>query len=399
MKKSALFGFSGLLALSFIVSEPAQAKQSPMVAPVGLTTSQGFEAFTPRPTRRTKFDYSLWDEALDDMVLDLGPSLRRRSQKPRAQVGTRLIRGHDSAYRLEGSRFTFAYVNDSYKEGLTDYRKDLERLGTKYDVASLSRNEQLAYWINLHNVALIEQISDAYPIKRPSRIKIEMNGVKVPLDDAKFITVKGMALSLKDIREEIVYANWKDDPRVMYGFFRGDIGGPRLSPIAFTGQSVDYMLDQNADEFVNSLRGFNSGSRTRNVSKLYEEVSPVFFAGSDTALVQHMSRHARPEVQAELLQSKPIRYESYDNTVADLSAGNGIGASALNVDSANIRGGAAVSYEVGQLLRELDNKYEILIREGLIGTPNGVVIIEDIETEDLAPDPQYSPLLEQGGDE
>jgi hypothetical protein len=393
MKYSTLLGLSSVLALSFAVAAPAAAKQSPMVAPVAMSTSQGFDAFTPRPTRNTKFDYSLWDEALDDMVLDMGPSLRRRSQKPQAQVGTRLVRGHDSAYRLEGSRFTFAYVNDSYKEGLTEYRNDLERLGTKYDVASLPRNEQLAYWINLHNVALIEQISDAYPIKRPSRIKVEVNGVKTPLDNAKFISVKGMNLSLKDIRENIVYANWKDDPRVMYGFFRGDIGGPRLSPIAFTGSGVEYMLDQNAEEFVNSLRGFNLGSRSRNVSRLYEETSPFFFPGSEASLISHMQKFARPEVVADLQQSKPIRFDAYDNTVADLSAGNGLGSSALNVNSANARGGGTLSFEAAQLLRELDNKYEILIREGLVGTPNGVVIIEDIETEDLTPDPRYSPLV------
>ena len=330
------------------------------------------------------------------MVLDLGPSLRRRAGRPAAQTGTRLVRGHTSAYRLEGSRFTFAYVNDTFEEGLRDYREDLEQIGTEYDIASLPRNEQLAYWINLHNVALIEKISEAYPVRRPSRIKLDVRGQKVVLDEAKFITVKGVPLSLEDIRTRIVYPNWKDDPKVMYGFFRGDIGGPRLAKYAFTGDAVDYMLKENAEEFVNSLRGFDLSRSARNVSEVYEETQPFFFPSLERDLIAHMRVYARPEVAQELAQGKPIKFANYEDDVADLSGGNGIGASALNTSSTNVRGGGPLSYEALQLLRETEDKYRTLIREGLVGNNGGEVIIEDITTEDLAPDPEFSPLLDQG---
>ena len=377
-------------ALTLTPALPSLAQQPQVASPVPVTAAaSGFERFTPRPAKRTSFDYGVWDDALDDMVLDLGPSLRRRAGRPTAQVGTRIAKGHSSAYRLEGSRFTFAYVNDTYREGLEQYRKDLEELGTRYDIATLSRDEQLAYWINLHNVALIEKIAEGYPIRRPSRINVKVDGTKHPIDEAPFITVKGQRLSLRDIRTRIVYPNW-NDPRVTYAFFRGDIGGPRLAPNAFTASRLDYMLDENAREFVNSLRGFNLARDSRKVSKIYEEVAPFYFPSLERDLIRHMSLYARPEVAQEMAEPRPVEYDRYEDDVADLSGGNRLGASALNTASTRVNG-VGVSFEVAQLLRETNEKFRELRSEGLVGGAQGTVIIEDIETEDLTPDPEYSP--------
>ena len=387
---------SFFLALS-LGAVPAFADQAPRAGVAGVVPSvqatDAFSAFVPRPSNLRRLDYQVWDEALSDMVLDLGPSLRRRESKPLAQVGTRISRGHTSPLRLEGSRFTFAYVNDTYREGLREYREDLERLGTQVDIATLPKDEQLAYWLNLHNVALIEKISEAYPVRRPSSIDLEVGGVKTPLDRAKFITVKGVPLSLHDIRTKIVYPNWPERPEVIYGFFRGDIGSPRLAETAFTGSSVTYLTSDNADEFVNSLRGFELGNSSRNVSEIYREAAPFFFPDLERDLVAHLSKWAGPDVEEDVRRPRPIKFARYDDTVADLSAGNRLGANANNVQSSN-RFPPGVSYEAAQLLRETGEKYRVLLREGKIGTAVGTVIIEDIDTEDLAPDPRYSPLLD-----
>jgi len=217
-----------------------------------LTSAVNFDRFIPRPGNKSlRMDYSIWDEALNDVILDLGPSTRNRATRPQAQVGTRMVLGHKSQYRLEGTRFTFAYLNDEFKAGLTTYREDLERIASDYDITTFSRAEQLAYWFNLHNVAMIEQIAHAYPVDSPKRIKIRVDGKKVPLDEARFLNIQGQKLSLKDIRTEIVYKNW-NNPDVIYGFFHGDIGSPALQRYAFTASDTDLMLSQNADDFVNS---------------------------------------------------------------------------------------------------------------------------------------------------
>jgi len=207
---------------------------------------------------------------------------------------------------------SFSLLNDEYKQALRDYRLDLEAVGNQIDIVRMNRNEQLAYWLNLHNIVMIDQIVQNYPTKRPSRIKVD--GVAV--DKAKLITIKGQALSLKDIRERIVYPNWKN-PNVIYGFFRGDIGSPALLDYAFTAQNVGASLASAGKEFVNALRGFNEGSKTRNVSKIYDEAKGFYFPNFETDLERHLLLHARAEVQEEIRTNKPMKIDRYDDVVAD----------------------------------------------------------------------------------
>lgn len=381
MQKPKLYLLSGSIFLSCSLITPALANnidQSSIPSTTSAITLGALDIFKPRPSGKSiRIDYSVWDDALDDVILDLGQSTRNRAGKPQAQVGTRMVRGHKSAYRLEGTRFTFAYLNDEYKQGLTDYRKDLEDIGTNYNISELPRNEQLAYWLNLHNVAMIEQIALDYPMSTPSAIKVKIDGEKYLLNDAKFMTIRGQKLSLRDIREKIVYPNWKD-PNVIYGFFRGDIGSPMLPRYAYTAADVQVTLTENADDFINSLRGFNLSSKTRNVSALYEEVAPFYFKNWNSDLQTHLLSHANEEVSEEILTQKPFKIDKYDSMIGDLSGGRRLGASGL----ANSNSNGNVPFEVARLLTEVRDKKQYLRARGLINTNKGYVIIEDLVPEE-----------------
>jgi len=339
-------------------------------------TNQSFAKFQPKSNSiKSKLDYSIWDEALEKVVIDLGPSTRLRAKSATASIGSRFVKGHKTEYRLEGSRFTFEYITDDYAEGLTDYRLDLQDIATKHDITRFSKDEQLAFWLNLYNVATIEKIADAYPIERPDRIKIKVNGVKYSLEDAPFINVLGQDLSLKDIRENIVYRYW-NDPVVIYGFFRGEIGGPILQRYAFTGDRVDEMLSQNADDFVNSLRGFNLGHSTRYVSELYQESAAFFFPDFENDLVPHLTAYANETVRSELANPFPIKVERYDNVIADLSRGARLGSSGAPTNT------GPISAEILRMLREVEEKRDYQIRRGDVNRNKGFVIIEDLVPEE-----------------
>ena len=210
-----------------------------------------FDKFVPRPAKQTSLDYAIWQDALQYMVLRMGLSTREGATRPDPTIGSRRVWGHDSRVRMEGNRIPFSLMDEAAIATFTEYRQDLERVATQVDIASLPRAEQLAFWINLHNVAMIEQIALNYPLKAPSRLLLGEN--KTPLDVTPFITVNGVSMSPKDIRTRIVYPNWKD-PKVIYGFFRGDVGSPSIQREAHTGENVDRLLLEGANEFVNSLR-------------------------------------------------------------------------------------------------------------------------------------------------
>ena len=127
-------------------------------------------------------------------------------------------------------------------------------------------------------------------------------------------------MSPQDIRTKIVYPNWSD-AKVIYGFFRGEVGGPSIQRSAFSGTNVDVLLGEAADEFVNSLRGVESFGKNISVSKIYEEAAPFYFPRMDDDLRAHLSEHAAEEVAGLLAKGGEIEINKYEDRVADLAGG------------------------------------------------------------------------------
>lgn len=338
-----------------------------------------YDKFSPKvQTGKTELDYQIWDTALQSVVLRLGDSIRRRARRPSPELGTRLVGGHKSAYRLEGSRVTFSYMDEEFKRNLSAYRADLVRISNQIDLTSLAKKEQLAFWYNLHNVLVIENIALNYPTKKPARLLLGAN--KQPFHDAKLVTIKGVPLSLRDIREKIVYKNW-ESPKVIYGFFYGNIGGPALQNYAITGENVDTVLSMHAREFINSLRGFHAERNSLNVSVLYEEARPYFFNNWPVDLKEHLAKYATPDVTEQLQQDKPIVIDSFDDIVADLMGGSMSITSYVSLSTDDLFAPIGVPPEIARLINELHNKSVIMRRRGMVSS-GGTVIIEDIYTND-----------------
>ena len=390
MTKLKTLLLSSLSAIFLAEMSHAQTLQlnSPSAVPAngatsGITVSNSeFSIFTPQQQTHSKsIDYSVLDAILSNVVVDLGPSTRIFQRRPDPELGTRIVTGHTSPYRLEGKRIMFSFLDNDFKSGVSDYRKDLQEVGSKIDLTRFSRDEQLAYWLNLHNVAVIEQIALNYPAKSPRKIKIDVNGNKVDFHNAKFMTVKGVSLSLRDIREKIVYPNW-DSPEIIYGFFHGDIGSPSVQEYAFTPDRFDFIFSSNAEEFVNSLRGVRETSKGISISEIYENEGRFYFKDSDAALRQHLLKHANEDVR-EILQSGENFVSSRPvDVIADLAGGSRrIPNLAVQSSDLSDNRNRNLPPGVARILRESANKYEILRRRGVVGgIRNGTVTIQDIET-------------------
>lgn len=350
-----------------------------------------YERFAPRTSADdTRLVWRAWDDALSWFVLNMGPSLRQLAPRREPSIGTRFVFGHDSRYRLEGNRVAFQFLEDKQRAALTEYREDLQRIGTEIDIAGLPRNEQLAFWINLHNVAVIEQLALAYPVMSPD--KVSVGGV--PLDEAKFITVAGVPLSPQDIRTGIVYPNW-DDPRVIYGFFRGAIGGPSISRRAYNGRDIARQLAENASEFVNALRGVDGSGDKLKVSRIYAEARPFYFPDWERSLRAHLAAYADGEVARLVAAGGPVEASIYETDIADLSKGEREpaysqtdecpaepGSNGGNRPSFNAPGSCPrrsdVPLAVQRFEEERREKIERLVERGMIGT----VIIREVRDEE-----------------
>jgi hypothetical protein len=305
MKRALLVGLTAALlaTTSTLAATPAQ-------------DFQRFERFDD--SSRRHIDYSIWTDLLHDMVLNV-PIMDREPERTRTiNTGTRTSTANESRYRYEANRVAYHLMSDEYRDAVSAYRADLEALPSQVDLSTFSSNEQLAYWLNLHNVAVIEQVMLNYPFTRVNRQNA--HGTNENMFEAKILTVAGVPLSLNDIRLRIVYQNW-NDPLVMYGFFNGAIGGPEISRDAYDGDTVWAQLDRNAREFVNSLRGVEVSRSELRVSHLYAEAAH-FFPDFDTDLRRHLSRFATEETAEQLVPGRRVRANIEDWHIADLINGS-----------------------------------------------------------------------------
>lgn len=343
--------------------EPAVATSSPDTG--GEARPNSFAIFTPSSAPvRHKITYDIWDYALQQMVVWMGPSLRKRPYIFQQDAAQRRIRaGHNSRFRNEGSLVAFSRMGQKAISSFTEYRQELEEVADTLDVTSLPRNEQLAFWLNLHNVAMVEQIATHWPVRQPRSLLID----GVPLNESRFITVRGVSMSLRDIHENIVYANWRD-PKVIYGFWLGEIGSPSLERVAFTGGNVSSLLAVKAEEYINSLRACEKRGDTLYISTLYEDVGRFFFSDFDDDVRAHMTEFANEDVAKLIERTQQTKPSIREWDIADMSGGR---RDSIAVERAR----PGFSAGMGEVLLQRRRKFEQLKKEEL---PTGRVYFTEI---------------------
>ena len=347
-----------------------------------------FETFEPYTANsETTIDYQVWSEMLEAIIFDVGMSDRYVPRGRIVETGSRITGQSTSRYRTEGNRVIFHLLEDFHKEAISSYRQDLEALPDQLPLSNLSRNEQLAYWLNLHNVIVIDEIAKRYPLRNVDRIRLEDGG---SLHEGHVTTIQGVPLSLNDIRLNIVARYW-DDPVVLYGFFSGGVSSPSLQARAFTGTNVMRLLTRNAEEYVNALRGVENTAPPLRVSEMYFEAQDMFPTWPDD-LITHLDRFADEDVAELLDDANRVVSIQYDWDIADLTNGAGPcgGGIRRNIEqaagvssgpsgsAASLAGCNAIPPVARDFIIDIQERRLRLLRNGQLGR----VIVTDIATED-----------------
>lgn len=346
-----------------IANHSVQTRPSPLIL------------FTPRTSKNGQIGYQAWSELLGDIILYMGPSTRTTFKAPPRETGTRLHRTHISPFRLEGNKVLYPYMHDNIKSAVNNYVSELEEIGNRVDIPAMPRNEQLAYWINLHNAVVINEVTKNYPgpKRRPENIQ-PIEGSDATLHIAKLITIDNVALSLKDIRERIVYPNWKN-PDVAMAFYLGDASSPSLSNVAYTASDLKEQIKTNAEQYANSLRGMDNGK----VSRVYHNIAPWYFPDFTTDIQSYFHQRLREEVFTEYVNAGYRGVNRYDNVVNDITAGMGErGRQRLSASSDF--DDFALGKDVQQFLTDRAEKIEQLRKKPWF--KRGSTTIIDIETDD-----------------
>ena len=175
---------------------------------------------------------------------------------------------------------------------------------------SLSRDDQLAFWINLYNAATIVLILEHYPVASIRNIKSGPFDFDGPWDQRRLV-VSGEALSLHDIEHKIVRPLY-DDPRIHYALNCAAKGCPDLRLEPYEGETLDAALDEQARRFINHPRGVFVDDRGRvTASKIFAWYREDY-GGGESDVLAHIRRYARPRLHAALDGATSIARYQYD---------------------------------------------------------------------------------------
>ena len=205
------------------------------------------------------------------------------------------------------NRVAYGTVNEADKKSLHDYLASLR----KVNVASLSRNEQLAYWINLYNALTVRVVVHFYPVDSIQDINLTSGlfGGGGPWGK-DLIRIDGEMISLNDIEHRILRPIWRD-PRLHYAINHASVSCPNLAARPYIAAAINAMLNQAARAYINSPRGVQPSSDGLVLSKIYAWFSEDF-GGRETMVLDHIARHASSDTEMTIMKSANIATYKYD---------------------------------------------------------------------------------------
>lgn len=209
--------------------------------------------------------------------------------------------------RVDGTanRLSYSEVTPGDAAILDAYIDDMQKVG----VGALSGKEQYAYWVNLYNAVTVKLILDNYPVASIRDIKTGGLFGKGPWD-IPLLKIEGEDVTLNDIEHRILRPVWQD-PRTHYAVNCASIGCPNLQPVAFDVENTESLLEKAAREYVNSPRGASFRDGRLVLSSIYTWFEEDF-GGSREGVIEHLARHAEPELAGKLAGHEGrVRYE-YD---------------------------------------------------------------------------------------
>jgi hypothetical protein len=146
-----------------------------------------------------------------------------------------------------------------------DDLKALDQYLTRMGCVDLSKNaskdDQLAYWINVYNALTIRGILREYPTTSIRNHTAKLGGYNIWKD--LLLWVDGKNYSLDDIEHKILRK--MGEPRIHFAIVCASIGCPPLANRAYTGKNLNSQLAANARRFFAQPANFRADGRSRTV--------------------------------------------------------------------------------------------------------------------------------------
>ena len=199
-------------------------------------------------------------------------------------------------------RILKAYVD---VKGLIDYNgiaqksrfhKYMQSLKTA-KVERLSKDGQLAFWVNAYNAVTIDKVIKWKPKKSVRETFVPGVWTSTKFYTTREHTVAGKVMSPDDIEHEILRKRF-NDPRIHFVIVCASSGCPPQPRFAYTEENVQAMLDEETRNYLNSQRGLriDIAANTLYLSKIFDWFADDFIKHSGS-----ITEFIKPFVKAEVL--------------------------------------------------------------------------------------------------
>lgn len=230
---------------------------------------------------------------------DLG---QKNSSPPDHQIFDELLKKHVSKDGIVNYK---GFIEDREK-----FEKYLDLLSNNApDRDTWSKEEQLAYWINVYNAFTVKLIIDNYPV---ASIQDLHPKVKIPLVNTvwhiKFFKIGGEEANLDEIEHKILRKEF-DEPRIHFAINCASFSCPPLLNEAFVPGKLEEQLNRVAKSFINDPK--------RNLIRQNDaELSQIFswFKGDFTkkgSLIDYINQYSSVKIKS----NAKISYLKYDWTL------------------------------------------------------------------------------------
>jgi hypothetical protein len=174
-----------------------------------------------------------------------------------------------SHVQVEGKQSFFKYKELKDNPAvLNEYLKELESL-EKADYKKFTKDEQLAFWINVYNAYTIKLIVDNYPLDSIKDIGSIFSG---PWDkDFIKLKLRKKKYTLNDVEHKTIRKYFKE-PRIHFAVNCASMGCPSLLNEAFVASKLNEQLDRATKNFLSNTgkNVYNKNDKELVLSKIFK---------------------------------------------------------------------------------------------------------------------------------
>ena len=243
-------------------------------------------------------DHTFWDKLLASLVLSRETVLAMIKSGPSVS-SSRMLQAAHIKKGIDINYVPYEFVKAEYADVLFLLQLYVDEMRHVY-VSRLNRNEQLAYWLNLRNALVMLTLFSNLPVSDAELQDFYFGqSAENAHFDTKMLWVEGKLLSIRDIEENVVLANW-DDPRILYGFYYGAKGGPFIMNQAFTGAKVFAQLEENARAYLNATKTIKVSKKTGLEVPLVFQWHSELFNNDPGVILGHLKLYANKKLSKKL---------------------------------------------------------------------------------------------------